>query len=366
MPKTPATPEMRSLAEPLGGVLVRDAEAPFGSHPFTDPAYEIALMMLADFEGSRNAQGLGFRSDLQIIDNLEPGTLVEYAGQRFCIGIHFGVGERIVEIAAAVTQLLYLGLPSAQAMPELARLGSHFLQSASLPEDPADLSSRHLVNMQRLLAPLIDAGHGPKHVYIANLLLLFVILKQIRRATDGFCLYLAEASPADRPLLHAYADLETDSIAFATIATNLLRGLPFFDVDAADWSQIERLEAFGLGVLLLANTASDPAGLDLSSTDAPLVLDRIINFTYLPERIIANMPEAAEDVTIMQGELGALLYALAEADPAFRRLAAPLSSDALTRHERVVERLSSAGEVQRAQAALGRLAFAPKRASLPG
>jgi hypothetical protein len=355
---------MRSLAEPLGGVLVRDAEAPFGSHPFTDPAYEIALMMLADFEGSRNAEGLAFRSDLQIIDNLEPGTMVRHAGGRFCIGIHFGMGERIVEIAAAVTQLLYLGMPSAQAMPELARLGSHFLL-----QEPADLSARHLANMQRLMTPLLDAGHGPKHVYIANLLLLFVILKEIRRATDGFCLYLdrrREQGGADEPLVQSHADLETDSIAFATIATNLLRGLPFFDVDAEDWSQLDRLKAFALSVLLLANTEPDPAGLDLGASDSPLVLDRIINFTYLPERLVAGMPESAEEVTIMQGELGALLYALAEADPVFRRLAAPLSSEALERHERVAARLTNAAQVQNAQLALSRLAFAPKKLSLPG
>jgi hypothetical protein len=358
MPRHAPTPEMLTFASKLGGVLVRDAELPFGRHVTADPAFAFALQLLEDFSGTRNADGLTFQSDVQMLDSVAAYAMTGHVRGRFCIGVTAGYTARIAEISGAVIQVLCMGLDSGrQTLLGLANAAFQAPKAHSQPDTSFTQSFDVLVRS------LHGAGHSSKHLYLSNLLLLFALLREIRYAVDGHVLYLARANKLtarERGTLQSFAALDVDCDAFGFVVTNLLRELPIFNVTDRDFTTTARLTAFQLGIMLLAAVETDPTTRidgrfgELTSTD------RAINFTSLPVRLAMAMPESWDELLDIQAHLSRTLSAIASMEPRLQAIASPLDGEAVERHERMAERLMASSAVRQARSVMSGLVFAPK------
>lgn len=356
MPRHTPTPEMLTFAANLGGVIVRDAELPFGRHVAADPAFAFALQILEDFSGARNADGLTFRSDLQMLDSLAPYAMTGYVRGRFCIGVTAGYIARIAEISGAVIQILFMGVDSArQAIIDVATAGAR-LQCADLQPDAGATRSFDV-----LVRSLHGAGHISKHLYLTNILLLFALLREIRFAVDGHLLYRVKASELaaqERAPLESFGALDVDSDAFGFVVTNLVRGLSIFDV--TDFTTTERLRAFQLGVMMLATVETDQATRSDGRFGELTSAARVINFTNLLTRLAMAVPEFWDELLDIQTHLSPTLSSIASIEPRLQAVASPLDRGAVAKHERMAEKLMESSAVRHSRSVMSGLAFAPR------
>jgi hypothetical protein len=153
MPNATPTPEMVEFARPLGGVVIRDADLPFGRVVGADPALAFAAQLLEDFEGVRNEEGCAFRSELQMFDTAAPVAIGGFAKGRFCLGVTAGYTARLAEISAAVVHILCLGVDSAvRSIPDLGSIGSQFMGGDS------SARARRAGGFEGLIRPLFEAA----------------------------------------------------------------------------------------------------------------------------------------------------------------------------------------------------------------
>lgn len=350
MPRFAPTPEMLDFASAFGGVLVRDASIAFGRLLGADPALAFGLDLLEDFDGVRNAEGLIFRSDLQLLDSTAPMVVSGLANGRFCVGVSAGYTARVAEVSAAAVHLSLLGVDSAlRSIPDIGDIGSRYLTSI----EPA---------LDALLRPLHRAGHSQKQVYLSNLMVVFGLVREIRAIVDGHVPHAARSrhlSSSSRARLQSFQALDVDCDAFAFVLMNLLRGLPFFEVAAEGFSNADRVRAFQLAVMLLSciETEGTPGAACFGELTGA---DRVINFANLPVHLAMALPDAWDTLVGLERGLQPTARALAASAPIFAPMAAPGAREERARHERWSEELMGSSDVRRARSSFARFAFAPK------
>jgi hypothetical protein len=311
------------------------------------------LRLLEEFEGIGNAEGLVFRSDLQLLKSKAPIVLSGLVNRRFCIGVSAGYTARVIELSCAAIHLSFLGVDSAlRSIPNLRHIGSQFLQRE------ASRGSR----LESLLRPLREAGLVPKQIYLSNLMGLFAIVREIRAIVNGHVGYGSIATglaAPSRARLQAFRALEVDCDAFGFVLINLLRGRPFFDVQTENFSTADRIRAFQLGVLMLSciETEGTPGATSFGGLTSA---DRVINFASQPLRLAMAMPEDWDTLVGLDRELKPIGLALAASAPSLAPMSSPWEREDVARHNSMAEGLMGSAEVRRAQSSLARFGFAPK------